>query len=110
MRTRFRDESDTGKVTGYQFVSDFNKPGPLQKGIQKFQSGDRIEFLFEYYDENGELVSTEAYGNTIYVNTMDRLKVTDSPLEECDIEFLGMLIDAYQRQYLTEIIEAHIGE
>ena len=104
------DESDNGKVTGYQFVSDLNKPGPLQKGIQKFQSGDRIEFLFEYYDENGELVSTEAYGNTIYVNTMDRLKVTDSPLEECDIEFLGMLIDAYQRQYLTEIIEAHIGE
>lgn len=102
--------SETGKVTGYDLVSDMEIMGPMAKGTQEFKSGDRIDFMFEYYNESGELVSTESYGRTVIVNTMDRLSVTDSPLEECDIEFLGMLTDAYQREYLTEVVDAHIGD
>jgi hypothetical protein len=102
--------SEAGRVTGYDLVSDMELIGPMAKGTQAFKSGDRIDFMFEYYNESGELVSTESYGRTVIVNTMDRLSVTDSPLEECDIEFLGMLTDAYQREYLTETVDAHIGD
>ena len=41
---------------------------------------------------------------------MDRLKVEDAPLEDCDIQFYGVLTDAYQRNLITEGIEAHIGD
>ena len=58
----------------------------------------------------GNFIGTETYGKSIYVTTMDRLSVTDKPLPDCDIQFLGKLTDAYQRELLTEVIEAHIGD
>jgi hypothetical protein len=41
---------------------------------------------------------------------MDKLDVADRELEDCDIEFLGRLTDAYQRELYTEVVEAHIGD
>lgn len=102
------DAPETGYVTGYEFADDTF--AFMEKGMQSFKSGDRIEFLFEYYDEEGKLIAEEPYGGSIIVSTMDRLKVEDSPLEDGDIEFLGVLTDVYQRDYMTETIEAHIGE
>ena len=79
-------------------------------GTATFQTGDKIDFLFDYYDKEGNFIGTETYGKSIYVTTMDRLSVTDKPLPDCDIQFLGKLTDAYQRELLTEVIEAHIGD
>lgn len=105
------DGVETGHVTGYDFVSD--EQAFMKKGTQKFSTGDKIEFLFDYYDEEGNLIGTEPSGS-LRVTTMDRLKVADSELEDCDIQFLGKflgrLTDAYQRQLLTDVIEAHIGD
>ena len=102
------DDAVTGRVTGYDFEDDTFSF--MEKGSEKFNTGDKIEFLFDYYDEEGNLVSTEPYGKSIRVTTMDRLKVEDAPLEDCDIQFYGVLTDAYQRNLITEEIEAHIGD
>ena len=101
------DGVETGHVTGYDFVND--ELAFTKKGTQKFKTGDRIEFLFDYYDEEGNLIETKPAGS-LRVTTMEKLKVEDRALEDCDIQFLGRLTDAYQRQLLTEIIEAHIGD
>ena len=102
------DGAETGCVTGYDFEDDAFSF--MERGSEKFNTGDKIEFLFDYYDEEGNLVSTEPYGKSIRVTTMDRLKVEDAPLEDCDIQFYGVLTDAYQRNLITEGIEAHIGD
>lgn len=102
------DGTETGCVTGYDFEDDAFSF--MERGSEKFNTGDKIEFLFDYYDEEGNLVSTEPYGKSIRVTTMDRLKVEDAPLEDCDIQFYGVLTDAYQRNLITEGIEAHIGD
>ena len=102
------DDAVTGRVTGYDFEDD--SFSFMEKGSEKFNTGDKIEFLFDYYDEEGNLVSTEPYGKSIRVTTMDRLNVADAPLEDCDIQFFGVLTDAYQRNLITEEIEAHIGD
>ena len=95
-------------MTGYDLVED--EFAFMSKGTQKLNAGDKIDFLFDYYDEEGNLLSTEAYGKSIYVRNMDKLTVADGGLEDCDIEFLGRLTDAYQRDLLTEVVEAHIGD
>ena len=105
------DKSDgevTGHLTGYDLIED--ELAFMEKGTQKFQTGDKIDFLFDYYDKEGNFIGTETYGKSIYVTTMDRLSVTDKPLPDCDIQFLGKLTDAYQRELLTEVIEALIGD
>ena len=99
---------ETGRVTGYDLVED--EFAFMSKGTQKLNAGDKIDFLFDYYDEEGKLISTEPYGKSIYVRTMDKLDVADRELEDCDIEFLGRLTDAYQRELYTEVVEAHIGD
>ena len=101
------DTPVTGRVTGYTFADQIYPF--MQRGEHTLHTGDRIEFLFDYYDDAGKKISTEPYGNKITVTAMDKLKAEDKELGESDIEFLGLLTDVYQREYLTEKVTAHIG-
>ena len=95
-------------VTGYEVVDD-----PLafaRKGLDTLQAGDTLQFLFDYYDEEGNLVKTEPYGKTVRVTSDKPLDVKDEPLGECDIQFGGRLTDVYEREFLTETMEVHIGK
>jgi hypothetical protein len=80
-----------------------------EKGLMQFRTGDSIQFLFDYYDDEGNVVSDEEpYGSRLLVTKPENLKVTDAPLGECDIQFGGVLTDIYQREIMTEVVEAHI--
>ena len=103
-------ESWTGYVTGYDFVADTELYTAIRKGSQKFKTGDRVSFLFDYYDENGELTDTSTYGSTLVVTRQSDLIVQDEPLPDGNIKFLGILTDVFQRQIMTEVIDAHIGD
>jgi hypothetical protein len=102
------DVTATGHITGYDFIDD--ESSTMSKGTHVLSTGDSIQFLFDYYDENGKLLRTAPSDSRIIVTKMDDLKVEDRPLEDCDIAFMGVLTDVYQRELLTEIIEAHIGD
>lgn len=101
-------DAENGHITGYDFVE--NDKAFMEKGTHSFKSGDRITFLFDYYDEEGNLTATEPYGSTVFVSTMDKLKVEDTELDECYVQFLGVLTDVYQRTLMTEVLEAEIGD
>ena len=95
-------------VTGYEVVDD-----PLafaRKGLDTLQAGDTLQFLFDYYDEEGNPVKTEPYGKTVRVTSDKPLDVRDEPLGECDIQFGGRLTDVYEREFLTETMEVHIDK
>ena len=96
----------TGHITGYDYAD--NESAYTEKGTHALQAGDQIEILFDYYDDEGIFIETRGSGKKIRVTKMERLKVTDDPLPECDILFGGLLKDVYQRDLLTEMIEAHI--
>ncbi|MBE6041086.1 MAG: hypothetical protein E7220_01030 [Clostridiales bacterium] len=102
------EDAVTGHVTGYDFVED--EFAFMSKGMQSFNTGDSIEFLFDYYDEEGNLISTEPYGDNIRVTKPENLKAEDKPLPEGDVQFLGVLTDVYQRELMTEVLEGHIGK
>ena len=100
------EEAVSGHVTGYDFADD--DKSFMRKGTQQFRPGDKIEFIFDYYDEEGKLVATEPYGGSLRVTKQESLTVEDQPLEPSAIEFLGVLTDVYQRQLMTEVLEAYI--
>ena len=94
-----------GHITGYELTDDLFAFSA--RGMRNLEAGDTLEFLFDFYDDEGELIKTDTWGKKVYVTSDRRIAVTDDPLGECDIQFGGMLTDVYQRTFLTELLDAH---
>ena len=93
-----------GRVVGYELVND---PFAFtEKGMRSLEAGDKLRFLFDFYDDEGNLVRTDTYGKTVRVMNDKSIAVKDEPLGKGDIQFGGMLTDIYQRTFLTEMLEA----
>ena len=101
-------EESTGWVTGYsrddEKVSFF-----MKKGLEQLETGDTIEFIFDFYDEEGNLIKTDTYGNKLHVITEDQLTVRDEEFESGTIfSYFGVLTDIYQRDLMTEEIREQV--
>lgn len=93
-------------IVGYEPLDD-----PLsfmQKGVQTLEAGDTLQFLFDFYDDEGKLVETAVYGQKVRVLRDKPVAVKDEPFGRCDLQFGGMLTDIYQRVFLTETLETHV--
>ncbi len=97
-----------GKIKGYTFLD--NMTPFREKGIQELSPGDSVEFLFDIYDDNGEFVETQTYGRALRVTKMESLSVADRPLGECDVRYGIKLTDVFQRDYVTDMIDAHLPQ
>ncbi len=98
----------TGWVTGYsrddEKVSFF-----MKKGLEQLETGDTIEFLFDFYDEEGNLIKTDTYGDMLHVITEDQLTVRDEEFESGTVfSYFGVLTDIYQRDLMTEEIREQV--
>ncbi len=93
-----------GRVIGYESDSILDTLLNM-KGERQFRPGDTIQFLYDYYDKEGNLVETRADGKKIRVSKQERITVTDQPLEDGNISFGGVLTDVYQRVMTTEMID-----
>ena len=96
-----------GSIVGYNYVNE-SRPS-MMKGMNDLKAGDRVRFLFDCYDMQGNFIDTEPYGKTLYVTNPNQLRVKDGALRKCDIIFTGVLTDIYQREMSTEEIEYHIN-
>ncbi|MDO5455697.1 MAG: clostripain-related cysteine peptidase, partial [Eubacteriales bacterium] len=95
-------EASSAHIIGYELEN--NPLAFFQKGMLTFEAGDTLEFLFDYYDNEGKYVKTEPYGKKVTVLNDKPLTVQDLPLPSCDIQFGGMLTDVYQRVFTTEML------
>jgi hypothetical protein len=101
-------EDPVGWVTGYsrddEKVSFF-----MKKGLEQFETGDTIEFLFDFYDEEGNLLKTDTYGDKMHVITEDQIMISDEEFESGTIvSYFGILTDIYQRDLMTEEIREQV--
>ncbi|MBQ9061017.1 MAG: hypothetical protein IJ128_07725 [Firmicutes bacterium] len=103
-----------GHVTGYEYAYSEELSGLLdsilheKKNLKDLKAGDRIQFLFDYYDKEGNLIETTPAGGKIRVTKQSRIDVTDEPIGSGEIVFGGLLTDVYQRVMTTEQIEMPI--
>ena len=101
-------DEDEGHVTGYS-RDDEKELFFMKKGLEQFRTGDKIEFMFDIYDEEGELIGTEACGMPVTVLSDTHLSVKDDPVEAGTVlEYYGILTDVYQRELITEAIREEI--
>ncbi len=94
-----------GHVTGYEMETSSLLSGLLDtKGTLDLKGGDTIQFIFDTYDKEGNLVKSAPSGDKIRVSKQNRLKVEDTPLEG-RLLIGGVLTDMYQRTMTTEMVE-----
>jgi hypothetical protein len=102
------DEEVTGYVTGYSLDRE-KRHFFMRKGLEQFETGDTIEFIFDFYDEEGNLIKSGTYGNKLHVITEDQLTVQDELFESGTIlQYFGVLTDVYQRDLMTEEITEQV--
>ena len=81
----------------------------MKKGLEQFETGDTIEFVFDFYDESGNLIKTGTYGNKLHIITEEGLTVKDELFESGSIfSYFGVLTDVYQRELMTEEIREQL--
>ena len=98
------DEEVTGHVIGYS-TEDDEELFFMKKGLEQFETGDTVEFVFDFYDEDGNLIKTGTYGNKFHVITDERITVKDELFESGTVfHYFGILKDVYQRDMMTEEI------
>lgn len=99
------DVPTEGHVTGYEKEGSDLLSGLLDtKGTLNLKAGDTIQFIFDTYDKEGNLVKSAPSGEKIRVSKQSRLKVEDQPLEG-RLFIGGVLTDMYQRTMTTEMVE-----
>ena len=102
------DSDFTGYVTGYSRDDD-KRLFFMKKGLEQFATGDMIEFVFDFYDEEGRLIKTDTYGDPMLVITEDQMNVQDEPLGSGTVvSYFGVLTDVYQRELVTEEIREQV--
>ena len=102
------EEMIAGYVTGYS-IDNEETSFFMKKGLEQFETGDSIEFVFDFYDEEGNLIKTDTYGNKLYVVTEDMMTVSDELLESGTVvQYFGVLTDVYQRDLMTEEIREQV--
>ena len=97
-----------GRVVGYS-RDDEKTSFFMRKGLEQFETGDTIEFVFDFYDEEGNLINTHTYGNKLHVITDEGLTVQDEMFEPGSVfSYFGVLTDVYQRELMTEVIREQV--
>ena len=103
-----QEAEPSGRVTGYS-IDDDQTLFFMKKGLEQFETGDTIEFLFDFYDEEGNLLRTGTYGDKQLVITEDQMTVRDEVFESGSvISYFGILTDVYQRDLMTEEIREQV--
>jgi hypothetical protein len=103
-----QEAEPSGRVTGYS-IDDDQTLFFMKKGMEQFETGDTIEFLFDFYDEEGNLLRTGTYGDKQLVITEDQMTVRDEVFESGSvISYFGILTDVYQRDLMTEEIREQV--
>lgn len=102
--TEDSEDELTGYVKGYSLDNE-KESFFMKKGLEQFETGDTVEFIFDFYDEEGKLIKTGTYGNKMHVITDEVITVHDEMFESGSVfHYFGVLTDVFQRELMTEEI------
>ena len=100
------DLEGEGKVLGYlpadEDSDDFDEAG-MPRGYKQFKSNNFITFLYDWYDEDDNYLSTAAGHMPIFVGTYG-LKVTQKDISSEEYIYYGILQDVMHRTIHTETL------
>ena len=89
-----------GRIIGYYEDGDSNPF--MRKGMEQLETGDTLEFMFYYYDDEGQYSKADSYDRKMTITSPELLVVEDKALSPATIDFMGVLTDVYKREFFTE--------
>ena len=103
------DGEVTGHVTGYSVDDEEGGFFFMKKGLEQFETGDSIEFIFDFYDEEGNVFQTGPYGEPLTVITGEKLTAKDEMFGSgTEFRYFGVLTDVFRRDLMTEEIREQV--
>ena len=95
-----------GRIIGYDEAD--NPDAYMEKGHSELETGQTLDFLFDYYDEEGNSIGSKTAFKTYRVKEPKNVKVTDGPVGKCTLRHGVLLTDVYQRKFQSEIVVTEI--
>ena len=97
---------EKGTIVGYDPVN--LEQAFMRKGTDELEPGETLDFLFDFYDEEGKLIETKTVGRPYLVVKTDSITISNQKLGSCVLEHGIVLTDAYQRKFQSELVETPI--
>lgn len=95
---------ETAYVLGYRV--DGENPNLLGRGYHSFVKGDKIEFVFAEYDDEGDYVKDTVLGDAYEVSAQDKMRFdyVDLSVLDGDVACWGVVTDLYHNTVYTETV------
>ena len=96
----FDSENPYGYIAGAQIVYSDTEPGVEAKNLIRIGKGDKVQFVCDFYDYEGNYQDSYKLGNVITLG--DEVEIANTPvgtLENCRVTFC--FTDLYQQRYWT---------
>ena len=93
---------EDGYIAGVQPVYNESEVPTLAKGFIQLKAGDKIDFIFDCYSEDGTYESSYLYGKQITVKNTLTVGYMDIGGLECDVTYC--LTDIYGNEFWTEAL------
>ncbi|MCR5596082.1 MAG: hypothetical protein K6G12_09550 [Lachnospiraceae bacterium] len=96
---------NTAKVVGYEPIGAEN--GVFSKGSKRLEAGDKITFIYDEYDKEGNYIGyADLYDPIVIKEDQSELEVTYSSIDSNGVTYTCWLtlFDIYQRSYETDAL------
>ncbi len=95
-----------GYIIGYDEAD--NENAFMEKGHSELEAGETLDFLFDYYDEEGNSLGSKTAFRRYRISDPANVKVTDGPLGKCTLHHGVLLTDVYQRKFQSAMVVTEI--
>lgn len=95
-----------GYIIGYDETD--NEHAFMEKGHSELETGETLDFLFDYYDEEGNSLGSKTAFGTYRISDPNNVMVTDGPLGKCTLHHGVILTDVYQRKFQSAMVVTEI--
>lgn len=97
-------DETSGKIVGYKEIDSYGNTCLQSRGYKKLNQGDKVRFVVDYYDYDGEYDDSYYFGDEITVGKKG-LTVKYEDMDEGTYLINYMIEDIYGNIYYTESLE-----
>ena len=98
----FDNEHPYGYVSGARYVYKNGETETIAKEMCSLKTGDKLDFLCDYYSYSGEYSDTYLLGDTLTLE--DTIEIANMYIDETKVNATYRFTDLYQQQYWTPVI------
>ena len=100
----FSDVNPKGAVTGARYVYTDGQTEAVAKNLEALKKGDKIEFICDYYDYDGNYKDSYYLGEPMILDS-DELLIGNMDIGNAKAKVTYVFTDIYQQQYFSPVVK-----